>query len=64
MKELDVVSLKNGRNGLVSGSSGTIVHEHVKGRLFIVEFCDANGRTIALDDLSHEELELVSEFKP
>ncbi|WP_366871093.1 DUF4926 domain-containing protein [uncultured Ruegeria sp.] len=64
MKELDVVSLRSGRAGVAVGSHGTIVHENVDGKIFIVEFSDANGRTVALEDLAREELELISEFKP
>lgn len=64
MKELDIVSLRSGRNGVAAGSHGTIVHEHVDGKIFIVEFSDANGRTVALEDLAREELELISEFEP
>ena len=63
MKELDAVALKESKNGLVAGSVGTIVHEHVKGEMFVVEFCDDDGCTIALEDLSREQLERVSEFK-
>ncbi|WP_299145370.1 DUF4926 domain-containing protein [uncultured Tateyamaria sp.] len=59
MKELDVVSLRESRVPLKAGSIGTIVHENTPGKSFMVEFCDASGRTIALEDLSVDDVDLV-----
>ena len=56
MKVLDYVALKTGRGKLAAGARGTIVHENVPGEDFIVEFCDPDGRTIALEDLTRAEL--------
>ncbi|MEM7599108.1 MAG: DUF4926 domain-containing protein [Pseudomonadota bacterium] len=63
MKELDVVSLKSELKKLRAGARGTIVHENVRGREFIVEFFDEQGRTIALEDISHSELNLIIPYE-
>ena len=48
---------------LPAGAERTIVHEHVPGKMFIVEFCDDDGRTLALLDLPVDVLDLVQAFK-
>ena len=60
MKELDTVSLKSAAFGMPSGSIGVIVHEQVKNRVFLAEFCDSEGRTLALEDISRDNLRLFS----
>ena len=62
MKEFDVVSLKSASFGLPSGAIGTIVHVQIKQKVFLVEFCDSRGRTLALENLSCNELELVTAY--
>ena len=64
MKELDVVVLRSCKNGVLAGTHGTIIHKHLNGNIFAVEFCDEAGRTIAIEDLSPNEVELLWEFKP
>lgn len=63
MKELDVVSLKSEFKNLMAGTEGTIVHEHVRDEMFIVEFCDTQGRMIALEDISHKDLNLINSYE-
>ncbi len=62
MKEHDVVTLTKDLPGLASGATGTIVHENIKGEMFVVEFCDERGHTLALEDISVGDLELVTAF--
>ena len=47
---------------LVTGATGTIVHEHTKGEMFVVEFCNGQGHTPALEDISIGDLELITVF--
>lgn len=63
MNLYDLVALREDNCGLVAGAIGTIVHEHIKGKMFIVEFCDEQGRTLALVDLSRGDLKLATEFR-
>ena len=62
MKEHDVVTLTKDLQDLASGATGTIVHEHIKGEMFVVEFCDERGHTLALEDISVSDLKLVTAF--
>lgn len=62
MKEHDMVTLTNDLHDLAAGATGTIVHEHIKGEVFVVEFCDERGHTLALEDISVSDLELVTAF--
>lgn len=56
-KLLDVVALLEDKpdQGLVAGQVGTVVEVHAPG-VFEVEFLDANGRTVAVTELSRAEL--------
>ena len=63
MKELDTVSLRIAAFGFASGTLGTIVHEQIKGEVFLVEFCDERGRTLALEDIHKDELQLICAYK-
>ena len=60
VKLLDVVALLEDKpaQGLVSGQVGTVVEVPAPG-VFEVEFLDANGRTIALEEFRREELLLL-----
>ncbi|MDR3427010.1 DUF4926 domain-containing protein [Silvimonas sp.] len=53
MKELDVIACLDDfpEEGLIRGQVGTIVHEHVGGTHFEVEFVDRTGHTYALATL-------------
>jgi hypothetical protein len=57
-----MVSLKSARQNRSAGTEGTVVYEHFKGEMFVVEFCDMHGCTIALKDISHSELNLITSF--
>jgi len=63
VKELDTVSLKSAAFGLLPGATGTIVHEQIKGEIFLVEFCDNEGRTLVLEDISWQNLQLVFSYE-
>lgn len=56
-KLLDIVALLEDKpdQGLVAGQVGTVVEIHAPGA-FEVEFLDANGRTVAVTELSRAEL--------
>ena len=56
-KLLDVVALLEDKpdQGLVAGQVGTVVEVHAPD-IFEVEFLDANGRTVAVTELSRAEL--------
>ena len=57
VKLLDVVALLEDKpdQGLVAGQVGTVVEVHAPNA-FDVEFLDANGRTVAVAELSRAEL--------
>ena len=57
---LDVVELAAGRPdaGLAAGSLGTI-GEILDARSYLVEFCDASGRTLAIETLSESDFRLA-----
>ena len=57
VKLLDVVALLGDKpeQGLVAGQVGTVVEVHAPNA-FDVEFLDANGRTVAVIELSRAEL--------
>ena len=57
VKLLDVVALLEDKpdQGLVAGQVGTVVEVHAPNA-FDLEFLDAAGRTVAVTELSHEEL--------
>lgn len=57
VKLLDVVALLEDKpdQGLVAGQVGTVVEMHAPDT-FEVEFLDANGRTVAVTELSRTEL--------
>lgn len=59
MKLFDVVVLTRDLpdHGLPANGTGTIVHEHADGS-FEVEFCDGDGRTIALLAVCAEDLRI------
>ena len=63
MREHDIVRLIAARpdHGLLPGATGTIVHIFERPtRAFEVEFCDADGRTIAQFALTPAEIESAS----
>lgn len=59
MKELDVVKLIKGFNGLPIGAKGTIVLKY-DGTNYEVEFFDSNGDTIGVFTTPRDVLELVA----
>ena len=59
MKELDVVRLVKGFNGLPTGTEGTIVLEY-DGTYFEVEFFDSDGDTIDVFTTPADAIELVA----
>ena len=64
MKELDVVRLKepNIELGITTDFTGTIVDVHVPGKVFTVEFLDADHNTIErslFTEFTADQLELV-----
>ena len=60
LKLLDVVALLQDKpdQGLLSGQVGTVVEELGSG-VFEIEFLDSTGRTIALAELTRDELLLL-----
>ena len=60
MKELDVVKLKSDFESIPKGTEGTVVLDY-DGRVFEVEFFDADGDTIAVVATPKECLELIWE---
>ncbi len=52
VQELDVVRLKDGREG-------TIVEVFSGGSAYMVEFCDGKGRTIDLPVVKYTDIEKV-----
>lgn len=52
IKKFDCVRLKDGREG-------TIVNVYNRDE-FLVEFCDAEGKTIDLQDVPKEQIEAVT----
>lgn len=58
MKLFDVVRLLKNRNGLDSGSEGTIVHIYDE-KDCEVEFFDKDGNTIDVFIVPFQELELI-----
>ena len=57
IKLLDVVALLNDRPelGLQAGHVGTVVEE-LSPEVFEVEFLDASGRTVTIDELRRDDL--------
>lgn len=60
LKLLDVVAVLEDKpdRGLLSGQVGTVIEELGPG-VFEIEFLDSNGRTIALAELTRDELLLL-----
>ena len=58
MKELDLVALTNDipEHGLQQGDLGTIVHCYDDGDAWEIEFATAEGRTIAVLTLTHDDI--------
>ena len=60
-KELDCISLKTDlpEYGLKKSAVGTIVHVYPDGEVFIVEFLDQDGNTIAVTDVLQSQARVV-----
>lgn len=58
IRELDTVVLTHDivEHGLQQGDIGAIVHSYNDGAAFEVEFVTADGKTVALLTLSHEDI--------
>ena len=63
INELDFVVLTHDvpEHGLVHGDLGAVVHVHVAGETFEVEFSTANGQTIAVLTLTAQDVRLRSD---
>ena len=61
IREHDLVILKKGKRewGLDAGAVGTVVMVYPKGGYYLVEFLDDSGNTVALLDLTDEEVRPV-----
>lgn len=61
-KELDTVVLTRDvpEHGLKEGDLGAIVHIHADGETVEVEFVTAEGRTIAVLTLEHEDIRSIA----
>ncbi len=64
--EYDMVRLRRAipEHGLQSGALGAIVMVFSNPPGYEVEFCDSDGRTLALVTLKENDLELVSRATP
>ena len=62
-KELDTVVLTRDlpEHGLREGDIGAIVHTYGDGVAFEVEFVTAEGRTVALLTLKHEDIRPIAD---
>jgi uncharacterized protein DUF4926 len=58
LKELEPVALRQDlpEYGLVVGDVGTVVFVHRDGQAYEVEFTDADGRTLAVQTLSSDQV--------
>ena len=62
LKELDLAALRHDlpEYGLIAGDVGTVVLVHGAGAAYEVEFLTAEGRTIAVETLTADEIEPLS----
>lgn len=62
INELDVVVLKRDlpEHGLVAGNPGTVVHRFSDGAAFLVEFVRDDGTTVAVEELTADDVRPLS----
>ena len=62
LQELDLAALRQELTvyGLIAGDIGTVVFVHMDGAAYEVEFVAADGRTVAVETLTADQVEPVA----
>jgi len=62
LQELDLAALRQELTvyGLIAGDIGTVVFVHMDGAAYEVEFVAADGRTVAVETLTADQVESVA----